>query len=430
MTMITRRTVLRLAGAVAAGPVLLGACTPRRPPAAAAPSASRPRPADKLLVETSRGLAIVDVSASRTLVEPRPGVVAYDGSSFATTAPAAGGEGTRVEILGFGGEPRYGTDIAGTFSARAVAPGGLRVALVAESGRAAADTYRPGGRRETTIVIVDGSGERHRLTVPGCVEPEAFADGREAMYALDYLPPLAPDRYRVRGLDLTTGRLAPLVTRDKRVIPSGAEEEMRGQGRQAVYSANRHMLFTLYTHQPDHEHTRDLVAARPGRPDVHAFVHSLSVDMGFAYCVDLPAPFGTGPVEGYAIALTPPGDDPVVVDGTSGTVARIDGELLTVLSTAEFPGAGGGTVSALLAEGGARLIVASGTAIHLLRTESLSTVRRWTLAAPARGMALTSDGARLWVGRPGGAVAYDMASGREVAMVPVPGLTAVAAATT
>ena len=63
----------------------------------------------------------------------------------------------------------------------------------------------------------------------------------------------------------------------------------------------------------------------------------------------------------------------------------------------------------------------------MLRSESLSTVARWPLAAPARGAALSADGKRIWVGRPDGAVALDMASGREVASVAVAGLTGVAA---
>jgi hypothetical protein len=417
--MTTRRTVLRLAGSVPAA-ALLGACTPRLP-SAAPPAATRP--ADLLLVETASGLAIVD-ARSQTLVGPTHGVVAYDGSSLATANRSA--ERTRVEVRAIDGAVRYGVDLAGDLAPRAVSPMGVHVALVAESaGRAgsAATVYRPAGRRQTTLVIADASGERRRVTLPGCVEPEAFSPAGDRLYVLDYLPPTAPDRYRVRILDLASGAFMPLSTRDKKVIPPGAEEQMRGQGRQAVYATGRNILFTLYTHQPDHEHTRDLIAARAGRPDVHAFVHSLSVDQGFAYCVDLPAPFGDGPVEGHAIALSPTGDNPVVVDGTSGTVARIDGGELTVRSTGQFPALRGGPVSALLAEGGTRLLVAADSVVRVLRADSLSTVAQWSLAGPARGAALTLDGRRLWVGRPDGAVALDLASGREVATVAVPGLT-------
>ena len=47
---------------------------------------------------------------------------------------------------------------------------------------------------------------------------------------------------------------------------------------------------------------------------MHAFVHTLSLDQCFAYCIDLPAPFGEGPAEGHAIAVGRSGGRPVVVD--------------------------------------------------------------------------------------------------------------------
>ena len=103
------------------------------------------------------------------------------------------------------------------------------------------------------------------MELPGNLEPEAFSAAGERLFVLDYLPPAAPDRYRVRMVNLATGKLEPLLTPAKSVVPPGAEEEMRGEGRQAVYDAGRQLLFTLYTHQPDHLHTRDLLAgARPG----------------------------------------------------------------------------------------------------------------------------------------------------------------------
>jgi hypothetical protein len=415
--MTTRRTVLRLAGAVPAA-ALLGACTPHRAPGAQA------RPKDLLLVETTSGLAVVDTATSRFVVEPTPGAAAYDGSGLATVVTEQGR--TRISVGGLDGTTWYGADAAGILSPRVVAPGGAKVALVEESTARSASVYHPTGRRRTTIVVVDSTGERHRLTLPGCIEPEAFSTVNDALFVLEYLPPTAPDRYRVRILDLPTRQLFALSTRDKKPIPPGAEEEMRGQGRQAVYSPRHRMLFTLYSHQPDHEHTRDLLAARPGNPAVHAFVHSLSVDAAFAFCVDLPAPFGSGPVEGHAIALSPQGEHPIVVDGTSGNVARIDGGELTIRSISRFPGGDAGAVSALLAESGSRLVVASKAAVHVMRADSLSTLARWPLAAPARGAALSADGKRVWVGRPDGAVALDLASGREVASVAVAGLTGVA----
>jgi hypothetical protein len=65
------------------------------------------------------------------------------------------------------------------------------------------------------------------------------------------------------------------------------------------------------------------VAGHPGHEGSSpAFVHLADLQNAWTYCVDLPAPFGSGP----------PGDDVIVADGgdvvvgaaASGAVARID----------------------------------------------------------------------------------------------------------
>jgi hypothetical protein len=242
---------------------------------------------------------------------------------------------------------------------------------------------------------------------------------------LDYLPPLAPERYRVRVLSLATGELQPLLTRSKTVIPVGAEEEMRGQGRQAVYSASQQFLYTLYTHQPGHEHTRDLIAgARDDAPHVHAFVHTLSLDQHFAFCIDLPAPFGEGPPDGYAIALSRRGQRPIVVDTGSGAIARLDGVGLVVALTAPFPTSDGPTYAAVAPNDEVGYI-GTGNRVHLYRTSTLTPVVSWAVPGPVHGLAVSRTGDRLWVGQPDGVLALDASTGKDLARVPVSGLTAV-----
>jgi hypothetical protein len=418
--MARRRTVLQLAGLVPAA-VLVGACRPGVPPATGAAEG----PTDLLLVETGDGLVQVDARNGRAVGGPRPGSAAWDGSSYATAVRV--GKQTRLEVLDRAGERRYAVDLAGAMQARVVSPSGLFVALT--TAEAPGDTYRPSGRDETTIVVADHSGERHRLRMPGCVEPEAFSTSGEHLYVLDYLPPERPDRYRVRMVELATGALQPLHTRDKRVIPPGGEEEMRGEGRQAVYSGDaRGLLFTLYVHQADHQHTRDLLAsgARDDAPDVHAFVHTLSLSQSFAYCIDLPAPFGKAPARSHAIAYSAPTGDPYVVETASGTVAHLSGQDLTVVRTARIGGIDQGfadaSTSAVVSPDGERLFIGTGTRVRVLRTAGLAPVAEWTVTGPVRGVAASERGERLWVGQAGGAVALDPASGRVLARVPVSGL--------
>ncbi|MFD0741297.1 hypothetical protein ACFQ1L_04590 [Phytohabitans flavus] len=210
----------------------------------------------------------------------------------------------------------------------------LEARVVSAEGRLVALASPAGPRSRTTIAVADGSGERSRVDLPGNLDPEAFDVTGQYLFVLDYLPPTAPDRYRVRALNLRSGALEPLLNREKAVLPPGAEEEMRGQGRQAVYDAGRQQLFTLYTHQPDHVHSRDLLAgARDDAPHVHAFVHTLNLGARWAYCIDLPEPFGVRAAERHAIALSGDGQRLCVVDAVTSTVAVIDPTGLNVVST-------------------------------------------------------------------------------------------------
>jgi hypothetical protein len=192
---------------------------------------------------------LVDTRDARMVAGPRSGVNAWDGSSIVSTA-AADSSGTRVEVRDRTGALSYDLDVAGALTPRVVSPGGQYVALASAAG---STPYRPVGRAETTIVVAGPAGERIRLMLPGCVEPEAFAPQGNVLYVLDYLPPLQPERYRVRAVDLATRSMQQLLTRDKGVIPIGAEEEMRGEGRQAVYAATR---MTLFTSTPTNPTTR------------------------------------------------------------------------------------------------------------------------------------------------------------------------------
>jgi hypothetical protein len=414
-----RRDVLRLAGLVpvAASVGWLAGCDPSVAPDDLPGDGA----IDPLLVRTANGLVVLDAGTGQVLAGPRVGAAAWDGSATVLSSVHAGST-TRVEISTGSGEVTSRHEIAGSWVPRVVQPSGRRYALVEGTGQngGTAETYRPQGRQSTVLAVVSSSGDERRYELPGCVEPEAFSADGGFLYVLDYLPPEAPDRYRVRMLDLRTGAVGSLLTRDKSVVPPGAEEEMRGEGRQAVYAPSAFMLFTLYSHQPGHEHTRDIVAARPGRADVHAFVHSLSLDQSFAYCIDLLEPFGHGPVEGHTIAAVPGTADSVVIDGTSGALAEIDGTNLTVrrvfgvgVSTQEGPAS---------AAVGDLLYVGRGMSVTTFRRDGYARVAEWPTPGQVRGVSLARDGRWLWVGQPDHLLALDTTTGRSVRSVALPGV--------
>ena len=405
----TRRDILRLAGGMGVLAVV-GGCARRTPEV--------PASGELLQVETSNGLAVLDTGAGKTVVPPATALATRDLRRLVSVAPQAGG--TRLTVRGASDAQTIAeATLRGTLSPRALTPDASLVALV-EGG--AADVYRPVGRANTTIVVAGATGERYRISLPGCVEPEAFSNDFNRLFVLDYLPPEQPDHYRVRAVELATGDFGPLATRDKQLVPPGAEETMRGEGRQAVFDPMRQMLFTLYTHQEDHEHTRDLLhaGARESKPDVHAFVHTLGLDFGWAYCIDLPAPFGTGPADGHAIARSASGAMVYVVDAGNGAVASLDTEMssLGVRRVARFEPFSG-TASACFGPDSRRLFVAAGARVTVLDASALSVAATWSLPGPARGVAV---GKSVYVGQDDEVLALNPETGAVQRRLPVTGL--------
>jgi hypothetical protein len=429
-----RRDLLRLTGIVPAATLVswLAACDGE--PIRTEEVGSGPR--DLLLVRTTGGLALVDANLGRVVVGPRAGVTTWGGTSYVVGEAGAGR--TTVEIARTSRSRLYRAEVGGVWQPRVISPEADMVAL-ADVTRESASPYLPHGRATTTIVVVGPQGERGRFELAGCLEPEAFSAMGDYLYLLDYLPPEAPDHYRVRMLNLGTGVVEHLLTRDKTLVPTGAEEEMRGEGRQAVYVPSQRFLFTLYTHQPDHQHTRDLLGARsdaPAKdsasgprpalqteskaPDVHAFVHSLNLEQSFAYCVDLPAPFGENPAEGHVIAVDRNRIDPIVLDTTSGALAELDGVGLTVRGVSALPPmAQAGPASAVL---NGLLYLGRGTAVRVVLLEAKQVLHEFVVPAPVRGIGVSPNRQRLWVGQPDTVVALDAESGAALASVPVPGL--------
>jgi hypothetical protein len=266
--------------------------------------------------------------------------------------------------------------------------------------------------------VANTAGQR-RFDLTGVVEPDAFTSDGTGLFILEWLPASAPDHYRVRLLDLATGRVEPLQTRLKVPVPEGAEEEMRGEGRQAVLSADGQFLYTLYTHQPGHQHTRNLIAGT--RSGVHAFVHVLHLTERWAYCLDLPEPFGNGPVAGHALAAD--GQHIAVLDMASGSLAYAGATTLEIEKIARVPAGPG--AAALVLTPDRRVFAAAGPTVQVLDRGSDAVTGTWTLPAPVRGLALNAGAARLYAGGDDEVSWLDAKSGAVQGRVAVQGLTSV-----
>jgi hypothetical protein len=399
---VSRRRFLAM-GAGAAGAALLGACRP----AGGAPAATLP---DLLLVETGDGLAVVRPGGSQLV---GTAIATPDAATLHSAVPVDGGSTRLVTVETATGRQSANRVLTGRWEPRAVSADGVLVALMAPGG--ATQPYRPVARDRSTIVIADRDSIRKRLDLGGNYVPDAFTTDLTGLYVLEWLPAGAPEHYRVRLVDFGTGEPTQLWTRDKQPIPPGAEEEMRGEGRQAVYSPDRRFLYTLYTHQPAEGSVGSMSPA-------HGFIHALCLEQRWAYCVDLPEPFGQGPTAAHALSITPSGATLHVADLSSGRVAVVDTHELAVGWVRQIP-MGAGTAYAA-SSGGDRLYLGIGSRILVVDPRSGALLATWNAGAEVRGVALSPDATRLFVGR-GGSVAWrDASSGLPLGQVPVPGMTA------
>ncbi|MEU4562838.1 hypothetical protein AB0F72_31045 [Actinoplanes sp. NPDC023936] len=375
---------------------------------------------DVILAETDRGL--VRVTAAGEQLIGSAAMLSHDGrhlyvsrdDGMAQLDPVTGAS---VRDMAYGGG----------WMPRAISGDGRVCALGERTATAAVPAARP----LSPILVSTPAGPR-KYPLPGVVEPDALSTDGTALFVLEWLPATAPDHYRVRLLDLATGTLHPLNTRDKTPVPAGAEEEMRGEGRQAVLSADRTMLFTLYTHQPGHAHTRDLLSGRPG--NAHAFVHVLHLTDRWAYCLDLPHPFGEGPPSAHALAAD--GRHIVVADLASGKLAYADPQTLTISRVVDIPaappltatssavpgsGAGAG-VGAALVVAPARVFVGGFDTVTVLDRAGDAVVAQWQVPSPIHGMGISADGRRLQAGGADQVMCVDTTSGTTVSTTLVRGL--------
>lgn len=407
--MTTRRNLLILAGGVAAGGAGTAALMGSRAGESVAKESTATVP-DVLLADSDRGLVVVGGA--------RPGLVG--------TRAVAGPDGAvlyavtddRVLVRWdpADGVPTRGADLGGGWVPRVVSADGRACAL----SRTPASP-RPAGRARTLLLVaIDGRLRRYDLG--GVVEPDAFTSDNTGLFVLEWMPATAPDRYRVRLLDLASGAVRPLITRDKVPVPAGAEEEMRGAGRQAVLAPDRQILYTLYTHQPGHRHTRDLIAGRPG--GVHAFVHVLHLTEGWAFCLDLPSPFGEGPAAGHALAVSGDGRRLAVLDAASGRLAFADTATLTLSRIATIGGTAGQRRTASLAftPDGRRLLAGTGPTVVVLDPETGAGIARWPVPGPVRGLGVSRDSARVYAGGTDEVCWLQVGSGALQGRVPVAGL--------
>jgi hypothetical protein len=289
----------RIVGTALLGLAFAAGCGVQPDPSVAPPTSRPARPtAPLVLAQFERGVGAVPVGSDDPQWADPSAVAALDGSAVFSIRHEA--SGTLLARL----DPDTGGIVsswlvpAGVVSIGAVSPDGRWIALTDREPDYLAKRPRP----STRLVVFDttAGAETHRLDQRGDLRPEAFSVDGTRLFVLDY----RGDSYRVETIILATGERYETASRDK----ATEREDMYGTAVRGVLSADRTLLATLYRN--------------PSGGDEPAFVHVLDLLHGWAYCADLQAPFGTGPVGRDRIELSPRGTV-LVTALRAGRVAEI-----------------------------------------------------------------------------------------------------------
>jgi hypothetical protein len=169
----------------------------------------------------------------------------------------------------------------------------------------------PGDAGVTRFAVIDTRTLRKSrlLALRGAWAYDAISPDGSRMFLIEYLAAGQNPHYRVRSLDVRTGRLDPEVVVDRR------EDEvlMRGQPVTRVASSEGRWAYTLYA-----------------RPKHGPFVHALDTVRGEAYCVDLPARLRQ--LEQMALRLRMRSDGALEVRSRHARIALVDTKTLALRS--------------------------------------------------------------------------------------------------
>ena len=169
----------------------------------------------------------------------------------------------------------------------------------------------PGDVGVTRFAVIDTKTLRKSrlLALPGSWAYDAIAPDGSKMFLIEYLGAGQNPHYRVRSLDVRTGRLNPEAIVDRR------EDEvlMRGQPVTRVASLDGRWAYTLYA-----------------RPKHGPFVHALDTVRGEAYCVDLPLRLRQ--LEQMALRLRMRADGALEIRNRHARIALVDTKTLKLQS--------------------------------------------------------------------------------------------------
>ncbi|TMC52662.1 MAG: hypothetical protein E6J20_10740 [Chloroflexi bacterium] len=252
----------------------------------------------------------------------------------------------------------------------------------------------------THMILIDTTTSHvaHRIDLAGHFRFDAISNDGNRLYLIQLLN---GKEYYVRLYDVPTASLTDNIVVDK----SSGEQSMTGVRLSGVASPDGHWLYSMYV-----------------REDGGPFVHALSLDGPFAFCLDLPGHgYATNPAEKqWSLVMNNTGTRVYAVNGATGTIAEIDNSNQyqpQVTRTVNIPtvrSAGSGSGGAVISPDGRTIVTATGSGIvwvdsaHLIA--GMRSLNDWHVSS----LGLSPDGRNLYAVRDSGAIAEIAMSSAEV----------------
>jgi hypothetical protein len=303
--------------------------------------------------------------------------------------------------------------IPGELQIRVVSPQGDAVALM--EPRTTTGLYVPERRDSTDIYVArtDGTTWR-RYVLEGNYEPEAFSVNTQTLFLLKFLPADNPDHYEVHRLDLETGAVINDYTPEV-----GLDTWMKGHARAQVTAPDGRFLYTLYSLDEGEDPIKD--PALENSPDYHAFVHVISLEEEWSFCIFLPMRFGQQNVDSIGLAVSPDGSALAAVDKRTGVLVEIDTAKLEISRhniIGQYPEAEGPVPMAIDPAG--TIYLADGGYVSSLEPENRNYGAGMETAGIVRSMDLSDNGQFLRVAVPDRIHVIDLSTGEEAGSLVLP----------
>ena len=375
--------------ALAALMLPLAACGETDPPSAAIE--------DIVFLRSGSGVAVMQVTGGEAGPLYSGEAVPTSDWSTVVKAETMGSVGTRlVGVDPATRDERWSMDVRGDLGVTVVSHDGALAALSPLN-----QLHYSGGRARTRLTVANGpSGELQSFDLAGNFEPEAFSTDHSSLFVISFTPARNPTKYQVRRLDLASGKVKDVFTPDGEL-----QGTMGGASRVQTANPDGTRLYTLYT-----------VAGGKNGTD-RAFIHVLDLEQQWAHCIDLPPEFVPSAGRATAITSAPDGSSVFVANTVTGALAELDPVGLAVARVTNIDMPFGRTASSAVADA-STLYLATGAEAIAVDTGSLSRKELWTFDEKIRGLQVTVDGKRLYLGLSDYVAQLDVATGEIETIAP------------